>query len=192
MANGWQWWGAVVLVRWVCESFVGLARETNCSTAVRYAKALNLRVIAIDIDDNILSNAKAAGVQHIFNSKTTPDLVDQIRRLTSGGVDAAAVFTAVKAGYDLAPKTIKTGGKLVVVGCPAEISFNAVEVALGRYQILGANNHATMDELRQCADFTLKHGIESPSQAFKIDQVEEMVALMEAGNLGGKRLIVVY
>ena len=161
-------------------------------TAVRYAKAFKLRVIAIDIDDTILDNAKAAGVEYVFNSRSTPDYLEQIRNITSGGADAVAVFTAVKAGYDIAPRTIKIGGKLVVVGCPAEISFNAVEIALGRYHILGANNHATMDELRKCAEFTLQHGIESPSRTFKIDQIEEMVALMEAGNLGGNRLVVVY
>lgn len=161
--------------------------------AVRYAKASGLKVIAIDIDDQSLSKAKQAGVEHTFNSRSNPDFVEELKRVTSGGADAVAVFTAVKAGYDIAPKVLRLGGKLVCVGCPPQdIHLNALQIALGMYSVVGASNHATPQGLRECAEFTVKHGIESPIQVFKIDQIEEMIDIMHTGRMGGDRLVVQY
>ncbi|KAK5099098.1 hypothetical protein LTR70_001248 [Exophiala xenobiotica] len=159
--------------------------------AVRYAKASGLKVVAVDIDDETLAKAKQAGVEHTFNSRSDPNFIEELRKVTSGGADAVAVFTAVKAGYDVAPKTLKLGGKLVCVGCPPnEISVNALHIALGMYSVLGASNHAKPAGLRECADFTVQHGIECPIQFFGIDQIGEMIDLMQSGKMGGTRLVV--
>jgi D-arabinose 1-dehydrogenase-like Zn-dependent alcohol dehydrogenase len=161
--------------------------------AVRYAKASGLKVVAIDIDDKTLANAKQAGVEYTFNSRTDPNFIEELKKVTSGGADAVAVFTAVKAGYDVAPKTLKLGGKLVCVGCPPnDISLNALSIALGMYTVVGASNHAPPAQLREMADFTVEHAIECPMQFFKIDQIEEMIDLMQSGKMGGNRLVVQF
>ena len=140
-----------------------------------------------------MANAKQAGVEYAFNSKSDPNFIEEIKKVTSGGADAVAVFTAVTAGYDVAPKTLKLGGKLVCVGCPPNnISLSALDIALGMYTVLGASNHAPPSQLRECAEFTVRHGIECPMQFFKIDQIEEMIALMQSGKMGGTRLVVQF
>ncbi|KAK5062857.1 hypothetical protein LTR84_004932 [Exophiala bonariae] len=158
-----------------------------------YAKALKFNVVALDIEDNVLEQARQGGADYFFNIKSNPDFLGQIHQITSGGLDAVAVFTAVKAGFDIAPAMLRTGAKLIVVRCPpAKISFNATEIALKRYSILGANNSATKDRLVECAEVTQHHNIEPPIRSFKIDQIDEMVGIMQAGKLGGNRLVVVY
>jgi len=161
--------------------------------AIRYAKALGLKVVAIDVDDKILALAKQAGVEHTFNSRSDPEYAEKIHKLTDGGVDAVAVYTAVKAGYEAAPKVVKLGGNLVVVGTPSEpIAFQPIEVAFSKIRILGASNHADPAELKACAEFTVKHGIESPSRFYKIDQIEEMVDSMLKHTTDGNRLAVIF
>lgn len=118
---------------------------------------MKFRVIAVDIDDEALKRAKEDGADHIINTKSNPHFLGQIHQLTYGGLHAVAVFTAVKEGFDIAPRMLRTGGKLIVVGCPpTEVSFNATEIALRRYSIIGASNHATKDLLIECAEFTQK------------------------------------
>lgn len=154
---------------------------------------MDYNVIAIDIDDTVLAKAKEAGVEHIINSRKEHDLPNKIREITGKGADAVVVFTAVKAGYDLAPKTLRVGGRLIVVGCPpTDISLSALDISLGKYTIHGASNHATPAMLRECAEFTYQHGIESPSQFFKIDDIGEMIEIMQSGKMGGQRLVVKF
>ena len=158
---------------------------------MRYAKAMGLKVIAIDVDDKVLAVAEQAGVEYTFNTRTTPDAVQKIQAITGGGADSVVVFTAVKAGYDLAPKLIKVGRRLICVGCPpGQVGFDAVELALGRYTVHGANNHATPEMLTECAEFTKANKIDSPVRLFRIEQIGEMVEMMEAGKMGGMRLVV--
>lgn len=160
---------------------------------MRYAKASGLKVVAIDIDDKTLANAKQAGVEHTYNSRSNPHFIEELKKVTSNGADAVLVFTAVKAGYDVAPQTLKLGGKLVCVGCPPnDISLNDLSIALGIYTVLGASNHASAAQLRECAEFTVKHGIECPMQFFKIDQIGEMIDIMQSGKMGGTRLVVQF
>jgi alcohol dehydrogenase, propanol-preferring len=63
---------------------------------VQYAKAMELKVIAIDILDTKLEEAKKQGAEYAFNSKTQKDYIQKIIELTGGGVDAAVNFTASK------------------------------------------------------------------------------------------------
>ncbi|KAI1625632.1 chaperonin 10-like protein [Exophiala viscosa] len=159
--------------------------------ALRYAKALDLNVIGIDVNDEVLATAKKAGIEHTINSRSTPDVAGEIQKIAGSLADAVVVYTAVKAGFDLAPKLIKIGARFVAVGCPpGEISFNPVELALGRYSLQGANNHGTPKQLRECADFTTANKIECPVQLFKIDEIGDMIDMMEEGRMAGKRLVV--
>ncbi len=55
-------------------------------SAIMIAKALGAQVIAIDIDDTILSFAKnTIGATHTINAKTTYSVVEDIRDITGGG-----------------------------------------------------------------------------------------------------------
>jgi propanol-preferring alcohol dehydrogenase len=154
---------------------------------------MGLKVIAVDVNDSILAVAKAANVEYTLNSRTTSDCAEQVQNITQGGAAAVLVFTAVKAGYDFAPKVLRIGGIIVCVGCPpVEVSFNAMEISLGKFQIRGANNSATPSRLKECAEFTARHGIQSPSKFFALDQIGEMIELMENGMMGGLRLVVKF
>jgi alcohol dehydrogenase, propanol-preferring len=63
---------------------------------IQYAKAMELKVIGIDISDTQLDVAKKAGADYVFNSMTDKDYVKKILEITGGGVDAAVNFTAAK------------------------------------------------------------------------------------------------
>lgn len=86
--------------------------------AIKYAKAMGLRVIAIDIDDDTLQTAKNSGADVTYNSRTQKNYIDKLMEVTNGGCDAVAVFAAAKQAYDAAPATLRVGGLLVFVGIP--------------------------------------------------------------------------
>ena len=84
--------------------------------ATQYAKAMGANVVAVDINDSTLDVAKAQGADAVFNSKTEPDYVSKIKKLTKSGLHAAAVFSNAQVAYANAPKIIRVGGTLMVVG----------------------------------------------------------------------------
>lgn len=114
---------------------------------IQYAKAMGLKVIGIDIADQALEEAKKCGADHVFNSIKDEDWKKKIVEITGGGVDAAVNFTASKRSYDDCPAIIKPGhGLLMVVGIPREpLQLNALDIALGRYRVKGANNGSELD-----------------------------------------------
>jgi D-arabinose 1-dehydrogenase-like Zn-dependent alcohol dehydrogenase len=161
--------------------------------AIRYAKARGYKVIGIDIDDKTLALATTSGADHIFNSRADPDFATKIKTITDGGASAVAVFVAVKAGYDAAPSTLRIGGKLVIVGVTSEpIGLSTFDVALAKFSVVGANNYAKPDLLRECAEFTAAHGITSPSTFYQLEQINEMIEAMHQMKMGGTRLAVKF
>jgi D-arabinose 1-dehydrogenase-like Zn-dependent alcohol dehydrogenase len=162
--------------------------------AIKYAKAMGLKVIAIDVDANTLATAKASGADHAFNSRREKDTyIEVIHKLTNGGCDAVAVFAAVKAGYDSAPAVLRVGGHMVIVGIPKDdISVSAFDLTMMKYHISAANNAADPPALRKCAEFTAKHNISSPSKFYKLEQINEMIGIMQRGEMAGLRMVVKF
>lgn len=79
----------------------------NTSIAIQYAKAMGLRVAAIDISEAQLQSAKDLGAEATYNSKTNPQYAEELKSLTAGGVHAAAVFSASNAAYESAPNVLR-------------------------------------------------------------------------------------
>ena len=159
--------------------------------AIRYATAMGIKVIAIDVDDQTLQTAKDSGALHTFNSRSNKDFVATIMELTNGGCHATTVFAAVKAGYDTAPQVLRIGGKLVPVGIAKDdIQLSTFDITMKKFYITAANNAAKPAELKACAKFTAQNNISSPSRFFKLDQINEMIEIMQKEKMGGQRLVV--
>lgn len=109
---------------------------------IQYSKAMGHKVIAIDITDAAMNEAKNCGADYTFNSMTEKDYKKKIVELTGGGVLAAVNFTASKKSYDDCPAIVKPGqGMIMVVGIPQQpLEFNGLDIALGRYRVKGASN----------------------------------------------------
>ncbi|KAF1992148.1 alcohol dehydrogenase [Aulographum hederae CBS 113979] len=160
---------------------------------IQYAKAMGLKVIALDIAPGPLAEAKNIGADHVFNSLKDTNYIADILSITSGGVDAAVNFTASKKSYDAAPAIIRPGsGILMVVGIPREpIALNALDVALGRYRVMGSNN-GTCYNMRSCIEFSAEKGIVPHVEYYKLEELPEMVRLMREGKAIGGRMAVKF
>jgi D-arabinose 1-dehydrogenase-like Zn-dependent alcohol dehydrogenase len=154
---------------------------------VQYAKAMGIKVIAIDIHDAQLKEAKEAGADHTFNSKTDPDYVAKMVELTGGGVDAAINFTASKAAYSSMPPMIRpVTGILMVVGVASEpIEFDSFALVFRHYIVKGACN-GTCYNMPKAIEFSAKHGIQPSVDFFSVEELPEMLRRMKAGEARGR------
>jgi alcohol dehydrogenase, propanol-preferring len=160
--------------------------------AVQYAKAMEANVVAIDINDTTLENAKAQGANAIFNSKTNPDYVEEIKKLTNGGVHAAAVFSNAKQAYASAPSIIRTGGTLMVIGLPHEpLQISAMDLALQKYKSKSEST-SMPQRMPKAIEFTAKHNISPEVDLRKgLESLAGMVEEMKSGK-ATKRMAIVF
>jgi len=161
--------------------------------AIQYAKAMGIKTIGLDINDNQLDVAKKIGAEAVFNSMKNKDYLEEIKKLTGGkGCHAAAVYSASNAAYAGAPDVLRTGGLLMVIGiAPKGLDFiNTFDLTTGRYRIK-ADSTGIPQRMKKAVDFTGKHSIQPEVEFRKIDDLPQMVADMEAGK-AEKRQVVVF
>ncbi|WP_193187935.1 zinc-dependent alcohol dehydrogenase family protein [Nisaea sediminum] len=81
-------------------------------------------VIAIDLNDERLGLARQLGATHTFNA-ADPNLTEQVRDITRGGVDFAFDFAGVVPALETGYSLLRTGGELVIAGlAPADSKFS--------------------------------------------------------------------
>lgn len=84
--------------------------------AVQYARAMGLRVVAVDVDEPKLALAKRLGAEVVVNAKQG-DVVAAVQWAT-GGVHAVLVTAVQPAAFEQAIGLVRRGGTVVLVGLP--------------------------------------------------------------------------
>jgi propanol-preferring alcohol dehydrogenase len=146
---------------------------------------MGCHVVGIDINDSILSQCKAQGADAVFNSMTNKSYVEELLKLTGGGVKAVAVFSNADAAYAGAPQIIKLGGVLN----PLKIS--SMDLVLGKYKIKSEST-SIPQRMGKAIEFTAKHNIQ-PEVELRIglDSLQGMIDDMKAGK-STKRVAIVF
>lgn len=127
----------------------------------------------------------------MFNSRTDKDYVQKVKDLTNGkGADTVAVFSAAGAAYRSAPPLVKLGGIILVVGLPdAGVTFNALEIALRRYQVRG-DSTGTPARMPKAINFTAKHNIQPETEVYNsLNDVPAMIKKMQDGKATKKMVV---
>ncbi|KIV84201.1 hypothetical protein PV11_06169 [Exophiala sideris] len=157
---------------------------------IRFAKAMGLKVVGIDINDEVLAEAKENGADVTINSRQ-PDFDEHVKNLTRDGADAAVVFSAAQAAYDSATKILKIGGILMVIGLPAKpLQFSALDLMRKLYQIRSEST-GPPQQMPRAVEFISKHEIKPKVELYKLDQIHEMMDLMKSGK-SKTRMAVVF
>lgn len=87
---------------------------------LQYARIAGAFTVAIDVSDEKLELARELGADHVVNAGRQ-DVAAEIQRL--GGADAIVSTAATPRPLDQAFASLKRGGKLVLVGLPADNTF---------------------------------------------------------------------
>lgn len=158
--------------------------------ATQYAKAMSLRVVAIDVSDATLEVCKAQGADHVFNSKRDPDFAEKVKQLTNGGVHAAAVYSSAIAAYSTATSILRITGCLMFVGVAHQpIALNSQHVAIGICNVKGAS-YGVPQGMQRALDFSVLHDITPEVEHRKLDDLAVMVDEMRAGKATKRRAVV--
>ncbi len=156
--------------------------------AVQYAKAMGLRVAAVDIAEEKLELARSLGAEVTVDARAG-DPAARIQGLIGGahGVLITAVSrTAFRQGVGM----LRRGGVCVLVGLPpGEFPLPIFDVVLKRLTIRGSIV-GTRKDLKEALQFAAEGKVRSVVETAPLEAVNEVFARLRSGGIRGRVVLV--
>ena len=156
--------------------------------AVQIARSLlNPKIIAVDIDDKRLRQAKKLGADYILNSRSG-DVVKQVKDFTNGlGAEAVVDFVNTSKTVEPSINILRKRGKLVLVGLFGGSSeLNLPLIPLRSYNIIGSYTGRLAD-LNDLVGLVKRSAINPiVAKTFKLRQATKALEELKAGKIIGR------
>ena len=155
---------------------------------VQYAKAMGLRVCAIDIDDGKLAHAKNLGADFVVNARAA-DAVTAVRQATRGGAHGVLITApslgAFKQGVSLTRKL----GTCVLVGLPpGEFPTPLFEVVANCITIRGSFVGNRQDMAETLA-FAAQGKVKADIELQPLSAINQVMQRLEKGDVASRVVI---
>ena len=155
--------------------------------AIAYARAMGFKTIGLDISDKTLAQS---GADYAFNTMTNKDYVAEVKKVTDGGADAAAVFSAALPAYESAKQVLHVMGSLMVIGLPSKpLTFDALDLMKSLY-VIKSTSTGPPHKMPRAVEFTAKHNILPKVEKYKLDEINTMIDKMKSGQSTGRMAVV--
>ncbi|MBS9533834.1 alcohol dehydrogenase AdhP [Mycobacterium sp. M1] len=169
--------------QWVAISGIGGLGHV----AVQYARAMGMRVLAVDIDDAKLALATRLGAEIALNARTT-DVAAEAHRAT-GGMHGVLVTAVHPQAFGQAIGLARRGGTIVFNGLPAgEFPASIFDIVLNRLTIRGSIV-GTRQDMVEALDFYARGLIKPMVTTAKLEDINDIFHRMERGQIDGRMVI---
>ena len=157
--------------------------------AVQYARAMGLRVVAIDVDDSKLALATRLGAEVVVNARTS-DVVAEVQKAT-GGVHGVLVTAVHPQAFGQAIGLARRGGTIVFNGLPpGDFPAPIFDIVLKGLTIRGSIV-GTRQDMAEALDFYARGLIHPTVASAGLDEINDVFAKMERGQIDG-RIVIDY
>ncbi len=155
--------------------------------AVQYAKAMGLKVVAVDTFDEKLDLAKELGADLSINPKAE-DSANFIQR-EIGGVQASICTAVSKHAFSEAYRAVKRGGKCVAVGLPPEVMEVPIfDTVLNGVSIVGSIV-GTRKDLQEALQFAADGKVKTIIETVSLEEINRVFDDLEQGIINGRVVI---
>jgi propanol-preferring alcohol dehydrogenase len=155
---------------------------------VQYAKAMGLKVVAVDTFDEKLELAKKFGADKVINPKTE-DSAAFIQREV-GGVKASICTAVSKKAFSEAYRAVKRGGYCVAVGLPTEtMEIPIFDIVLNGVSVVGSIV-GTRKDLQESLQFAADGKIKTMVKSAKLSEINQVLSDLEQGKVNGRVVLV--
>lgn len=155
---------------------------------VQYAKALGLRVIAVDINDDKLALAKEVGAEVVINGKKE-DTVARIKEITDGGAQGVICTAVSKIAFNQAVDAVRPGGRVVCIGLPPDtMDLSIPRLVFDGIEVVGSLV-GTREDLAEAFDFGARGLVKPVVETCPVDAVGQVFEEMHAGKIQGRKVL---
>lgn len=151
--------------------------------ALQIARALDQKVIAVDVSAEKLDLARSLGADVVIDANRQT-VHREIRAI--GGAHVAMVTTASRSAYESALRSLRRGGTLAVVGmAPEPIPVSAVSLISGETRIV-ASAVGTRKDLAELFALVERFPIRCRVETSPLEEVSTVFERMRQGNILGR------
>jgi alcohol dehydrogenase, propanol-preferring len=169
---------------WVVISGIGGLGQV----AVQYAKAMGMKVVALDIADDKLDLGRAAGADRAVNALSA-DAVDSVLRDTGGGAHGVLVTAVSTAAFAQALKMVRRKGTVSLVGLPpGEFPTPIFDVVLKRITVRGSIV-GTRRDLDEAIAFAAEGKVRSEITKAPLADINAIFERMKSGKIDGRMVL---
>ncbi|GKZ17458.1 hypothetical protein AbraIFM66951_004760 [Aspergillus brasiliensis] len=159
------------------------------SLACQYAKACGHKVLALSS-----GSAKRQmclydlGADYFVDYKS-PDVAEEVKRVTGGGPHAAMIVSSVEEPFHQATQYIRPGGTIVAVGLPpGKICTDLFQMITQRINIKGSYV-SNRDETEEALAIIIKAGISVQYEVVDFSELPNIYDQMEKGTMKGRAVL---
>ncbi len=152
--------------------------------AVQYARAMGLRVIAVDVADDKLRLAKSLGAEHVVDATKT-DPAEEIQSKYEG-VNAALVTAVSTKSFGQAIGMLRRGGTCSLVGLPpGDFETPIFDVVLKRLTIRGSIV-GTRTDLKESLRFAAEGLVRPTVELCRLEEINTIFERLKEGDVNGR------
>ncbi|MCS7095124.1 MAG: NAD(P)-dependent alcohol dehydrogenase [Thaumarchaeota archaeon] len=147
----------------------------------------NASIIAVDIVESKLKLAEQFGAHYVVDAKK--DAVKSILEITKGkGVNAIIDFVGTQATHDTCYKSLRKGGKFVIVGYGGMINARSIDMIASELTVEGSlvGNYL---ELADLVELARQGKVRVVTNKYPLDRVNEVLESLKGGGLMGRAVL---
>jgi propanol-preferring alcohol dehydrogenase len=155
--------------------------------AIQYARAMGLRVAAVDVGDDKLQLAKSLGAEIAVNG-STQDPVQAIQNQI-GGAHAAVVTAVATKAFEQAIQMLRPGGTVAYIGLPGgksdEIRASISTITNWELSVRGSNV-GTRQDLNEAVAFAANGLVKATIRTVPLEEINAVLDEMRQGRIVGR------
>ncbi|GAC1043186.1 alcohol dehydrogenase AdhP [Rhizobium sp. No.120] len=153
--------------------------------AIQYAKAMGLKVIALDIAPPKLNLARMAGADIAINA-TVPDVISEVMKVTNGGAHGVLVTAVSPTAFSQALSLVRKKGTISLVGLPpGRFATPIFDVVLKRITVRGSIV-GTRRDLDEAIAFAADHKVKVSIHRAPLESVNQVLEDLKEGRIEGR------
>lgn len=170
--------------QWVAISGIGGLGHV----AIQYAKAMGLKVAAIDIAAEKLALARAAGADIAIDARSSSAAADVVEA-TGGGAHGVLVTAVSPPAFSQALQMVRRKGTVSLVGLPpGEFATPIFDVVLKRITVRGSIV-GTRRDLDEAIAFAAEGKVQATVTTAPLSDINDIFAKLRAGRIEGRMVL---
>ncbi|MCX7349883.1 MAG: alcohol dehydrogenase AdhP [Alphaproteobacteria bacterium] len=155
--------------------------------AIQYARAMGLRVAAVDVSNEKLDLAKTLGAELVVNGAETDPVATIQEKI--GGTHAAVVTAVASKAFEQAVLMLRPGGTVAYIGLPGgksdEIRASISAITNWELSVRGSNV-GTRQDLHEAIAFAANGLVKATIRTAKLEEINDVLDDMRKGRIVGR------